>query len=92
MVELKVDDDCNESIEVEIEDVPEGAYDVYVGGELRGTIQAVFNPANGEVEGELEWDSDPDDPGEQLLDFDPRGQLIEVRDGGIAILERTFPS
>jgi len=32
------------------------------------------------------------DPGELLLDFDPRGQLIEVFDGGTLILERTFPS
>jgi len=90
--DLDVDDDCDEDFEVEIEDVPEGAYDVYVGGVLRGTIQAVFQPANGEVEGELEWDSDPDDPGELLLNFDPRGQLIEIRDGGTVILERTFPS
>jgi hypothetical protein len=90
--DLDVDDDCDEEFEVEIEDVPEGAYDVYVGGALRGTIQAVFNPATGEVKGELEWDSDPDDAGELLLDFDPRGQLIEVFDGGTTILERTFPS
>jgi hypothetical protein len=90
--DLDVDDDCDESFEVEIEDVPERTYSVHVGGIPRGTIDAVFNPAKGEVEGQVEWDTDPDDPGELLLDFDPRGQLIEVFDGGTKILERTFPS
>jgi hypothetical protein len=76
--ELKVDHDCDKSFEVEIEEVVAGAYDVYVDGILRGTIQAAFNAVKGHVEGHLEWETSPDDPGELLLDFDPRGQLIEM--------------
>ena len=46
----------------------------------------------GEVEGQIEFDSDPDEPGEMLLDFDPSGQLTEILDaGGDTILERDFP-
>ena len=42
-------------------------------------------------EGEIEFDTDPDDPGELLLDFDPRGELIEIEQGGTVFLSRTFP-
>ena len=42
------------------------------------------------VEGELEF-RNPVEPGKVLLDFDPRGQLIEVMSGGQAVLSATFP-
>ena len=67
-----------------------GDYDIRVGGVHRGT----FTTANvgGEVEGQIEFDSDPDEPGELLLDFDPSGQLTEILDArGDTILERDFP-
>jgi hypothetical protein len=87
---LRVRDDCDEDFRVEIEDVPVGNYDILVGGINRGTINAVNTGT--EVEGQIEFDSDPDEPGEQLLNFDPRGQLIEILDGGATtILERDFP-
>jgi len=38
------------------------------------------------------WDTDPDDPGEILLDFDPSGQPVEVRMGSTVILQRVFPN
>ena len=47
---------------------------------------------DGEPEGEIEFDTDPDEPGEVLLDFDPRGQLVEVRQGGVTYLSREFPN
>jgi hypothetical protein len=87
---LRVRDDCDEDFRVEIEDVPLGDYDIRVGGVHRGT----FTTANvgGEVEGQIEFDSNPDEPGELLLDFDPSGQLTEILDaGGDTILERDFP-
>jgi hypothetical protein len=87
---LRVRDDCDEDFRVEIEDVPVGDYDILVGGTPRGTISAVNTGS--EVEGQIEFDTDPDEPGEQLLNFDPRGQLIQIRDGGAnTILERDFP-
>ena len=45
----------------------------------------------GDTEGELQLDSDPDEPGELLLDFDPRGELVEVRQGGTVYLELVMP-
>ncbi len=75
---------------VEIEDVPEGNYGLRVGGESVGTIQAVMR-VDGTIEGELEF-RNPVEPGKTLLDFDPRGQRIEVLDGTTVILETLFPS
>lgn len=61
---------------VEIEDVNVGVYQLWVGGTLRGNISAQLK--NGQVRGELEF-ANPAEPGKLLLNFDPRGQLIEVK-------------
>jgi len=87
---LRVRDDCDEDFRVEIEDLPVGNYNVLVGGSARGVI-AVADTGS-EVEGEIEFDSDPDQPGEVLLDFDPRGELIEIEQGGTIFLSRDFPA
>jgi hypothetical protein len=84
------DGDCDQDFRVEIEDLPLGTYQVYVGGLQQGDIEVSL--VDGEHEGEIEFDTDPDDPDEVLLDFDPRGQMIEVRQGGITYLSRTFPN
>ncbi len=76
--------------QVEIEDVPVGGYQLLVGGVNVGTIQVVVLQ-DGSVEGELEF-RDPVEPGKILLDFDPRGQVIEVLDGSTVIMETLFPS
>lgn len=76
--------------QVEIEDVPVGAYGLRVGGANVGTIQVVVLQ-DGSVEGELEF-RNPVEPGKILLDFDPRGQMIEVLDGSTVIMETLFPS
>lgn len=70
---------------VEIEDVPDGVYGLFVGGSQRGTISV----ADGE--GEIEF-RDPVEPGKVLLDFDPRGQTIEVREGSTVIFTAVFPN
>jgi hypothetical protein len=75
---------------VEIEDVPQGNYDLRVGGNTVGTIQAVMIQ-DGSIQGELEF-RNPVEPGKLPLDFDPRGQQIDVLDGGTVILETLFPS
>ena len=39
----------------------------------------------------LEFDDEPDGD-ESLLDFDPLGQVIAIRQGGVVLFERTFPT
>jgi hypothetical protein len=75
--EFEVEDDCDRSFEVELDDVTPDTYDVFVGGADVGDLVAVDIGSGGD--GTLAFDTDPDDPGEQLLDFDPRGQAVEVR-------------
>jgi hypothetical protein len=65
---FRVRDDCSEDFRVEIEDLPVGDYNLLVGGVNQGTI--TVTDTGGETEGEIEFDTDPDDPGELLLDFD----------------------
>ena len=74
---------------VEIEDVPEGDYPLRIGGQIVGTIQVTMRQ-DGSIEGELEF-RNPVEPGKISLDFDPRGQSIEVLDGSTVILEMSFP-
>lgn len=85
---LRVKDDCDRDLEVEAEDVPVGSYEVWVGGVLRGSL-TVVDDGLGNVEGEVEFDTDPDDAGELLLDFDPAGQQVEVRQGATVFLAAT---
>jgi len=73
---------------VEIEDVPAGGYPLRVGGIVRGTIEVV--EVDGGTEGELEF-RDPVEPGKLPLEFDPRGQAVEVLDGNNVILTGDFP-
>ena len=62
---------------VEIEDVAVGAYTLTIGGVVRGTLSAKL--VAGKVKGELEFESKLE-PGHKLLNFDPRGQTIELSD------------
>lgn len=75
---------------VEIEDVPVGSYALRIGGNVVGTIKVV-QLQDGSVEGELEF-RNPVEPGKILLDFDPRGQQIDVLEDSTVILETLFPS
>ena len=70
---------------VEIEDLPNGSYTLVVGGITRGTIQVSGG------EGELEF-RDPVEPGKLPLDFDPRGQSVQVQENGTVILSAQFPN
>lgn len=80
--DYKVKLNCEINFSVEVEDVPVGAYDLYVADILRGTIQVVVQP-DAKVEGEIKFSSRPDDSpsGELPLEFDPAGAWIEVRQG-----------
>ena len=71
------------NFEVEIDDLNVGDYDLLVGGTSVGTISVVAQ-TNGTA-GELEFKS-PTDGNKPLLNFDPRGQIIEVAQNGTVLL------
>jgi hypothetical protein len=73
---------------VEIEGVPVGTYALFVAETEVGQIEAT--EYNGEVTGEIEF-RDPQSYGKEYLDFDPRGQQIQIKQNGITILEVDFP-
>lgn len=85
----RLESDCDDDFRVEVENLPLGDYELRVGGVVQGTLTVAL--VEGEAEGELEFDNDPDEPGEVPLTFDPRGQLIEVVQGGTVYLDRVFP-
>jgi hypothetical protein len=82
--------DCRTHFDVEVEDAPLGDYQLLVGGVLRGTITVAI-ASNRKAKGEIEFASDPDEENELRLDFDPRGQGIEIRHDGTLLLSVTFP-
>jgi hypothetical protein len=75
------------SFSVEIEDVPIGSYSVKVGGTHRGSL--LVSVQNGKRQGELEF-SNPQDAGKPLLNFDPRGQLVQLLLGSEVVASVTF--
>ena len=74
---------------VEIEDVPAGLYTLKVGGQEVGIIDA-FEMHSG-VFGHISF-RDPESYGMRHLDFEPRGQKIEVLQQNNTILEVNFPA
>jgi len=73
---------------VEIEDIPAGNYSLTVGGTEVGTIAAT--QMHGKVVGIIRF-RDPEAFGKAHLDFDPRGQTIQVLSGDDIILDVDFP-
>jgi len=71
----RVDADGRHKFSVEVEDVAVGDYRLIVAGTVRGTIRVAS--IAGVIEGEIEFDSKVE-PGHRPLNFDPRGQLIEI--------------
>lgn len=76
--------------DVAVEEVPAGTYPLRVGGVEVGVIEA-FVMHNGEVYGHLAF-RDPELFGMGHLDFEPRGQRIEVLQGSSVILTVDFPA
>ena len=75
---------------VEIEDIPVGSYTLKVGGIEEGTFEA-FEMHDGDVYGHIRF-RDPESYGRKHLDFEPRGQKIEIFQGDNVILEVNFPT
>ena len=77
---------------VEIEDVPVGSYPLRVGGVEVGTIEVFEMMMNyGETYGQIVF-RDPEAYGRKHLDFESRGQKIEVLQGESSILEVELPA
>jgi hypothetical protein len=74
---------------IELEDLPVGRYRLFVGGEDRGGLDVAA--VTGGTQGETEFRS-PVEPGKILLDFDPRGQIVDVRGAGGVLFSSTFGS
>lgn len=87
---FEIRDNGRRKFSVEIEDVPAGTYKLYIGGTLRGTIHAAA--VVGGVEGEIEFSHGDDNPkGELPMTFEPRGQLIEIKNAaGEVIFSHLF--
>lgn len=81
--------DCDRAFHVEVEDLADGSYDLFVGGIDRGDVQVT--EVAGEHRGEIEFHTDPSEVGKVLLTFDPRGQTIEVKQGATTLLSLDFP-
>jgi hypothetical protein len=86
---VRQDLSCRRNLRVEVEKLALGDYELAVGGIVRGTITVAL--VLGEPVGQIEFDTEPDQPGEILLTFDPRGQLVEVRQGATVLLNVTMP-
>ena len=86
----------NNSIEfdVEIKGVPMGAYplSLWVESTLRGEIHVVADHDDDDdnLKGKLRF-SNPQKEERELLDFEPRGKLIEVYSGGDLLFDVFFP-
>jgi hypothetical protein len=75
---------------VEVEDIPVGEYALLAGGVERGVIEVV--EIEGGTEGEIEFEAPVDDDDDELLlDFDPRGQAVEILEGGTLVFSADFP-
>ncbi|MFN8642444.1 MAG: hypothetical protein U0802_12635 [Candidatus Binatia bacterium] len=74
------DERCRRDFEVEVQDVPAGAYDLVVGGVRRGAIAVAVDPVTGRSRGQIEFEDPGDDaPHAPELDFDPLGAPLEIR-------------
>ncbi len=69
---------------VEIEDLPVGTYQLFVGDVMQANIQ-VKTTAGGRTEGEVEF-RDPVEPGKLRLDFNPQNQVIDIVQNNLVYL------
>jgi len=89
-------DEDGREFDVEIDDVPAGTYILKVGGVVRGNIVAVVDQGEDDddgfnADGKIEF-SNPQQSGDELLDFSVGGELIEILDGDTVIFRGSFPN
>ena len=78
------------SFEVEVEAIPVGAYDLVVGGIVRG-VMVVADSGQG-LRGKVRFEAVPNSPDELLLDFIPSEQPITITQGRMVFFSGTIPS
>lgn len=71
------DGGCDHEFRVTVRGVPTATYGLWVAGAIVGTVPV--RNWSGEPIGETRFDTHPDEPAELPLEFDPRGELIEIR-------------
>ncbi len=85
------------SFDIELRRIPQGVYDIRVGGVVEGTVEVVRvgggpNGQGGQTMGDTVFRS-PNEDGEDLLDFDPRGQRVEIVNAeGVVALSVELPA
>ena len=77
------------SASLSVEGVNPGAYELVVGGSVRGTLNVAAD--GGGTGGQLEYETGPQN-GALLLDFAVAGQEIIIRQGATAFFRRVFPT
>ncbi|RMD61755.1 MAG: hypothetical protein D6824_07650, partial [Planctomycetota bacterium] len=75
-------------LKIEVEDLPAGEYDVFIGGVDRGAITVVATVDG--LEGEIEFRNRPAN-GKVFMDFDPAGLAVEIQQNGTALLAGVVP-
>jgi hypothetical protein len=89
-VEIKVAESGVTGLEVEVEEIPAGDYDLIVGGVNRGTLGVVL--VKGKLRGKIRFEVVPDGNGEILLDFPVAGESIVISQGATTFFSGTAPA
>jgi hypothetical protein len=76
--------------EIEAEAIPEGAYQIKVGGILRGSLVVAL--VDGKTSGKLCFEVIPDGAGELLLDFPVAGESVAILKDGIPFFRGIAPA
>jgi len=76
--------------EVEARDLPVGNYDIVIDGVARGVLPIIQD--GNDTEGEVEFETFPDDADEMLLDFDVIGLPIEISLNGVVYFSGIVPT
>ena len=76
--------------EVDAENLPVGNYELVIDGVSRGILP--LESDGEETKGEVEYETNPDDSDEQLLDFAVIGLPIQIVQGGVVYFSGTVPT
>jgi hypothetical protein len=91
-VRVKIGRSPSGEIELEFDgrNFPAGTYDVVVNGSKIGELEMVDD--DGRTEGEVEFETTPDEPDENALPFDPSGLPVEIKQGSTVLFSGKVPT
>lgn len=91
-VRAKISKSLSGEIELEFDgrNLAEGTYDVVVNGTKIGELE--MEADKGRTEGEVEFETTPDDTDEIALPFDPSGLPVEIKQGSTVFFSGTIPT